>query len=62
MLFIYTICNVYGNKLTLPYPAGSSAHAMAQWVGQRPHKNSRTRRTNVVSPVIKHSEIGRAHV
>jgi hypothetical protein len=35
---------------------GSSAHAMAQWVGQRPHKNSRTRRTNVVSPVIKHSE------
>jgi len=56
VLFIYTICNVYGNKLTLPYPAGSSAHAMAQWVGQRPHKNSRTRRTNVVSPVIKHSE------
>ncbi|KAG7556087.1 hypothetical protein ISN44_As11g021590 [Arabidopsis suecica] len=35
---------------------GSSAHAMAQWVGQRPHKNSRTRRTNVVSPVIKHAE------
>ncbi|KAG2333529.1 hypothetical protein Bca4012_016866 [Brassica carinata] len=34
---------------------GSSAHAMAQWVGQRP-KNSRTRRTNVVSPVIKHAE------
>ncbi|XP_020877246.1 uncharacterized protein LOC110227462 isoform X3 [Arabidopsis lyrata subsp. lyrata] len=36
--------------------AGSSAHAMAQWVGQRPHKNSRTRRTNVVSPLIKHAE------
>ncbi|KAL1188620.1 hypothetical protein V5N11_016163 [Cardamine amara subsp. amara] len=36
--------------------AGSSAHAMAQWVGQRPHKNSRTRRTNLVSPVIKHAE------
>ncbi|CDY65613.1 BnaCnng47970D [Brassica napus] len=35
--------------------AGSSAHAMAQWVGQRP-KNSRTRRTNVVPPVIKHAE------
>ncbi|CAA7061087.1 unnamed protein product [Microthlaspi erraticum] len=34
---------------------GSSAHAMAQWVGQRP-KNSRTRRTNVVSPVIKHAD------
>ncbi|CAN6975607.1 unnamed protein product [Brassica oleracea var. botrytis] len=35
--------------------AGSSAHAMAQWVGQRP-KNSRTRRTNVVPPIIKHAE------
>ncbi|EOA22191.1 hypothetical protein CARUB_v10002763mg [Capsella rubella] len=35
---------------------GSSTLAMAQWVGQRPHKNSRTRRTNVVSPVIKHAE------
>ncbi|XP_010535694.1 PREDICTED: uncharacterized protein LOC104810917 isoform X2 [Tarenaya hassleriana] len=35
---------------------GSSPHAMAQWVGQRPHKNSRTRRTNVVSPVMKHAE------
>ncbi|CAH2072168.1 unnamed protein product [Thlaspi arvense] len=34
---------------------GSSAHAMAQWVGQRA-KNSRTRRTNVVSPVIKHAD------
>ncbi|KAJ0261338.1 Spectrin beta chain [Hirschfeldia incana] len=34
---------------------GSSSHAMAQWVGQRP-KNSRTRRTNVVPPVIKHAE------
>uniref|UniRef100_A0A1J3F073 Uncharacterized protein n=1 Tax=Noccaea caerulescens TaxID=107243 RepID=A0A1J3F073_NOCCA len=34
---------------------GSSAHAMAQWVGQRP-KNSRTRRTNVVSPVLKHTD------
>ncbi|KAJ4883648.1 Uncharacterized protein Rs2_33741 [Raphanus sativus] len=34
---------------------GSSAHAMTQWGGQRP-KNSRTRRTNVVSPVIRHAE------
>ncbi|CAN8300999.1 unnamed protein product [Cochlearia groenlandica] len=33
----------------------SSAHAMAQWVGQRP-KNSRTRRTNLISPVINHAE------
>ncbi|CAN8252580.1 unnamed protein product [Cochlearia groenlandica] len=32
---------------------GSSAHAMAQWGGQR-LKNSRTRRTNLVSPLIKH--------
>ncbi|XP_010520439.1 PREDICTED: uncharacterized protein LOC104799550 isoform X4 [Tarenaya hassleriana] len=36
--------------------AGSSPHAMTQWVGQRPHKNSRTRRTNVVSPFMKHTE------
>ncbi|XP_013611725.1 PREDICTED: uncharacterized protein LOC106318340 isoform X1 [Brassica oleracea var. oleracea] len=34
---------------------GSSAHGMAQWGGQR-LKNSRTRRTNVVSPVIRHAE------
>lgn len=43
------------NNLKLQLPAGSSAHAMAQWVGQRP-KNSRTRRTNVVPPIIKHAE------
>lgn len=30
---------------------GSSSHAMAQWGGQRPHKNSRTRRSNLVAPV-----------
>ncbi|XP_039031195.1 uncharacterized protein LOC120165825 isoform X2 [Hibiscus syriacus] len=29
---------------------GSSSQAMSQWGGQRPHKNSRTRRTNLVSP------------
>ncbi|KAL5583035.1 hypothetical protein UlMin_015477 [Ulmus minor] len=34
-----------------PASAGSPIHPMAQWVGQRPHKNSRTRRTNLVSPV-----------
>ncbi|XP_044483678.1 uncharacterized protein LOC123209625 [Mangifera indica] len=33
--------------------SASSSHAMAQWVGQRPHKNSRTRRANLVSPVSK---------
>ncbi|XWS28576.1 hypothetical protein CRYUN_Cryun25bG0082100 [Craigia yunnanensis] len=30
---------------------GSSSHAMAQWGGQRPHKNSRTRRGNLLPPV-----------
>ncbi|KAL5583062.1 hypothetical protein UlMin_015504 [Ulmus minor] len=34
-----------------PASAGSPIYPMAQWVGQRPHKNSRTRRTNLVSPV-----------
>ncbi|XVE79266.1 hypothetical protein DITRI_Ditri14bG0043900 [Diplodiscus trichospermus] len=29
----------------------SPSQAMAQWGGQRPHKNSRTRRANLVSPV-----------
>ncbi|XP_057986816.1 uncharacterized protein LOC110659949 isoform X2 [Hevea brasiliensis] len=33
---------------------GSSS--MAQWVGQRPHKNSRTRRANIVAPVSNHTE------
>ncbi|XP_044505584.1 uncharacterized protein LOC123225582 [Mangifera indica] len=32
--------------------SASSSHAMAQWVGQRPDKNSRTRRANLVSPVL----------
>ncbi|KAA3471709.1 spectrin beta chain, brain [Gossypium australe] len=27
-----------------------SSHAMSQWGGQRPHKNSRTRRANLLSP------------
>uniref|UniRef100_A0A6N2LKV0 Uncharacterized protein n=1 Tax=Salix viminalis TaxID=40686 RepID=A0A6N2LKV0_SALVM len=35
---------------------GSSSHAMAQWVGQRPHKNSRTRRANIMAPVSNHIE------
>ncbi|KAL5541401.1 hypothetical protein UlMin_043445 [Ulmus minor] len=34
-----------------PASAGSPVYPMAQWVGQRPHKNTRTRRTNLVSPV-----------
>lgn len=32
---------------------GSSIHPMTQWVGQRPHKNSRSRRVNVISPVSR---------
>lgn len=36
-------------------PNGSSI-AMAQWVGQRTHKTSRTRRTNLVSPVSNNAE------
>ncbi|XP_073003559.1 uncharacterized protein [Typha latifolia] len=34
-----------------PMPIGSTSPPVAQWVGQRPQKISRTRRANVVSPV-----------
>ncbi|MCL7035545.1 hypothetical protein MKW94_029911 [Papaver nudicaule] len=37
-------------------PTGSSSPPMAQWVGQRPQKISRTRRANLVSPVPNHDE------
>ncbi|XVF69166.1 hypothetical protein PTKIN_Ptkin11bG0059200 [Pterospermum kingtungense] len=40
-----------GSNQKRTMPTGSSSHAMAQWGGQRPHKNSRTRRSNLVSPV-----------
>ncbi|XP_021278609.1 uncharacterized protein LOC110412404 [Herrania umbratica] len=40
-----------GSNQKRPMSTGSSSHAMAQWGGQRPHKNSRTRRANLVSPV-----------
>ncbi|XVF05181.1 hypothetical protein REPUB_Repub05bG0149500 [Reevesia pubescens] len=40
-----------GSNKKRPMSGGSSSHAMAQWGGQRPHKNSRTRRANLVSPV-----------
>ncbi|XP_028772507.1 uncharacterized protein LOC114729635 [Neltuma alba] len=36
--------------------SGSSIHPMTKWVGQRPHKNSRSRRANVVSPVSRNIE------
>ncbi|XP_028805190.1 uncharacterized protein LOC114760105 isoform X2 [Neltuma alba] len=39
-----------------PLPTGSSPPSMAQWVGQRPQKISRTRRVNVVSPVLNTDE------
>ncbi|XP_076957399.1 uncharacterized protein LOC143632862 [Bidens hawaiensis] len=37
-------------------PAGPSSPNMAQWVGQRPQKISRTRRANLVSPVSNQEE------
>ncbi|KAG9458950.1 hypothetical protein H6P81_003458 [Aristolochia fimbriata] len=37
-------------------PTGSSSPPVAQWVGQRPQKISRTRRTNLVSPVSNNDE------
>ncbi|KAG5005415.1 hypothetical protein JHK86_029554 [Glycine max] len=40
-----------------PLPVGSSSSPMAQWVGQRPQKISRTRRANVVSPVLSSDEV-----
>lgn len=40
-----------------PMPTGSASPPMAQWVGQRPQKISRTRRSNLVSPVSNHDEL-----
>ncbi|KAL8136786.1 hypothetical protein V2J09_002787 [Rumex salicifolius] len=37
-------------------PSTNSLHSMTQWVGQRPHKISRTRRANVVSPIPNYEE------
>lgn len=37
-------------------PPGSSSPNMAQWGGQRPQKMSRTRRSNLVSPVSNQDE------
>ncbi|KAK9029290.1 hypothetical protein V6N11_026409 [Hibiscus sabdariffa] len=39
------------NNKKRPMSTGSSSHAISQWGGQRPHKISRTRRANLVSPV-----------
>ncbi|XP_048139548.1 uncharacterized protein LOC115735311 isoform X2 [Rhodamnia argentea] len=35
-----------------PVSPGATSQPMAQWVGQRPHKKSRLRRANLVSPVV----------
>ncbi|GMJ10702.1 SAGA complex subunit 1 [Hibiscus trionum] len=39
------------NNKKRPISTGSSSHAISQWGGQRPHKISRTRRANLVSPM-----------
>ncbi|GLT57049.1 hypothetical protein SLA2020_300510 [Shorea laevis] len=45
------------NNRKRPLPGGSPSPPMAQWVGQRPQKISRTRRTNLVSPVSNLDEM-----
>lgn len=40
-----------------PLPVGSPSSHMAQWVGQRPQKITRTRRANVISPVLSCEEV-----
>ncbi|CAL0300261.1 unnamed protein product [Lupinus luteus] len=40
-----------------PLPEGPSSSPMAQWAGQRPQKISRTRRMNVVSPLLSSDEV-----
>ncbi|XP_062091766.1 uncharacterized protein LOC133797755 isoform X2 [Humulus lupulus] len=44
------------NNRNRPMPTGSSSPPMA-WVGQRPQKISRTRRSNLMSPVSNHDEV-----
>ncbi|RVW86991.1 hypothetical protein CK203_043491 [Vitis vinifera] len=44
------------NNQKRPLSTASSSQPMAQWVGQRPHKISRTRRASLVSPVSNHDE------
>ncbi|KAK4279515.1 hypothetical protein QN277_011288 [Acacia crassicarpa] len=50
-----SVCGNSNRKRTLP--TGSSPPSMAQWVGQRPQKISRTRRVNVVSPVLNTDDV-----
>ncbi|XP_019413678.1 PREDICTED: uncharacterized protein LOC109325653 isoform X1 [Lupinus angustifolius] len=48
------LSNIQPSSGTFP---GSSIHPMTQWVGQRPLKNSRSRRVKIVSPVSRTLEI-----
>ncbi|XP_054790449.1 uncharacterized protein LOC129295879 isoform X1 [Prosopis cineraria] len=50
-----SVCGNMTRKRSLP--TGSSPPSMAQWVGQRPQKISRTRRVNVVSPVLNTDDV-----
>lgn len=45
------------NNRKRPMPSGSSSPPMAQWVGQRPQKISRTRRSNLLSPVSNNDDV-----
>lgn len=45
------------NNRKRPIPSGSSSPPMAQWVVQRPQKISRTRRSNLLSPVSNHDDV-----
>lgn len=46
-----------GNSHRGQISAGSSSQSMARWVGQRPCKNSRSRRANIAAPVANHAEV-----
>ncbi|XP_042511995.1 uncharacterized protein LOC122087076 isoform X2 [Macadamia integrifolia] len=48
--------SVSGTNNRKRLPTGSSSPPMAQWFGQRPPKNSRTRRANLVPPVSNTDE------
>ncbi|CAA0814375.1 Unknown protein [Striga hermonthica] len=49
-----TTCGANNRKRSMP--AGSSSPPITQWVGQRPQKISRTRRTNLI-PVSSHDDV-----
>ncbi|KAF8403280.1 hypothetical protein HHK36_011382 [Tetracentron sinense] len=51
---VQSVCGANNRKR--PMPTGSSSPPVAQWVGQRAQKNTRTRRANLVSPVPNHDE------